>query len=86
MRDLYGKRRTIGHCLWCGERLVNGANLSGYVKGPDYMTPDGDFGCGESPDTQEDGTGGHTPDEVPTQDGHVVRIVAYKYVKRTWTE
>lgn len=29
--------------------------------GPDWRTSDGDYGCGDSPDTGEDGTGSHVP-------------------------
>lgn len=28
---------------------------------PDWRTADGDYGCDNSPDTSEDGTGGHMP-------------------------
>lgn len=28
---------------------------------PDWRTQNGDYGCGESPDTNDSGTGGHIP-------------------------
>lgn len=62
-------------CLWCGQDLVDGREESGYTgKGPDWMTEDGDFGCGDSPDTGDDGTGGHTPDWLVTWDGNLVHV------------
>lgn len=71
---MYADRRAIARCLWCKKPLVDGADVSGFAKGPDYMTKDGDFGCWESPDTNEDGSGSHTPDVVTTWDGHAVRV------------
>jgi hypothetical protein len=62
-------------CLWCAERIRDGRDESGYTgDGADWMTDDGDFGCGDSPDSGEDGTGGHTSNELTTDDGHVVRV------------
>ena len=78
MTEMYADRPTIAHCLWCGQILVDGADLSGFTgPGPDYMTTDGDFGCDPSPDTNEDGCGSHTPDVVTTWDKHEVRILEY---------
>lgn len=46
-------------CIWCKRRLTDGRLESGWTgTGPDWMD-DGDFGCGESPNTGEDGTGRH---------------------------
>jgi hypothetical protein len=32
---------------------------------PDWRTADGDYGCLESPDTSEEGTGSHVPRKLP---------------------
>lgn len=49
-----------GPCLYCGEIVVDGAEESGFTGiGPDWMTKDGDFGCGASPETTEEGVGSH---------------------------
>ena len=46
-------------CVWCGQMTTDGAEESGWMgQGPDPMI-DGDFGCHESPETSEDGCGGH---------------------------
>lgn len=57
------------YCLWCGEWLTDGADVSGYTgTGPDWMI-DGDFGCDSHPLTGEDGTGPHeTREEVAAID------------------
>lgn len=62
-------------CLWCGQKLANGAKASGFTgDGPDWMTPEGDFGCDNSPDSTDESAGGHTPNIVATWDGHLVRV------------
>lgn len=77
----------ITHCLWCRQGLVDGKEESGFTgEGPDYMLPDGDFGCGDSPDTGEDGTGSHTPDEFETKDGHLIRVTGYTHIRALWPE
>ena len=46
-------------CIWCKRRLTDGREESGWIgDGPDWMD-NGDFGCGDSPITNEDGTGRH---------------------------
>jgi hypothetical protein len=73
---------TLAHCLWCGEELIDGREISGYTKpGPDYMTRDEDFGCDASPDTNQKGTGDHTPDIFQTWDDHLVRVSLVKVLK-----
>lgn len=53
-----------GTCLWCREPLVNGVLISGGI-GVDWMTDNGDFGCGSHPLTNEEGTWSHqTREEV----------------------
>jgi hypothetical protein len=48
-----------GVCLWCGETVTDGTEVSGWTgEGPDWMD-DGDFGCAGSPLNTEEGTGGH---------------------------
>ena len=78
-RPMYADRPTIAKCLWCGQSLVDGREESGFTgEGPDYMTKDGDYGCDDSPDTGEDGTGSHTPNRFTTWDDHVIRVTEYR--------
>ena len=51
-----------GRCIHCGERIYLDIVEGGGV--PDWCTVFGDYGCFESPDTCEDGTGGHEPQKV----------------------
>ena len=44
-------------CVQCGRKIYLDIAEGGGV--PDWCTQDGDYGCFESPDTNEDGTGGH---------------------------
>lgn len=46
-------------CIHCGEKIYVDILIGGGC--PDWSTEDGDFGCPDSPDTNEDGTGGHVP-------------------------
>ena len=46
-------------CVHCGERIYVDILTGGGC--PDWSTEDGDSGCPDSPDTNEDGTGGHVP-------------------------
>jgi len=60
-----------GPCLWCRQHVVSGRKESGATNPLDaaWMTPlerdydvyvgGGDFGCDQSPETCEDGCGGH---------------------------
>lgn len=59
-------------CFWCGKLVTDGSKESGWTGlGPDWMD-DGDFGCGGSPITGEDGCGGHmTIEEIK----EIIRIV-----------
>lgn len=42
-------------CMWCGQDLEDGREVSGWTgEGPDWMV-DGDFGCDESPIHNEGG-------------------------------
>ena len=46
-------------CVHCGEKIYVDIMIGGGVA--DWGTYDGDFGCPDSPDTNEEGTGGHMP-------------------------
>lgn len=46
-------------CVHCGEKIYVDVLIGGGV--PDWSDNSGDFGCADSPDTNEDGTGGHVP-------------------------
>jgi len=52
-------------CVHCGQRIYLDIVEGGGC--PDWRTEDGDYGCGESPDTdtvvdgEDGGTGSHTP-------------------------
>lgn len=47
-------------CVFCKQELVDGAEESGWTGiGPDWMTPEGDFGCDSAPETNHEGVGGH---------------------------
>ena len=70
-------------CLWCSQSLEDGREETGYTgEGPDWGSkadsdehPYGtflDYGCGDSPDTNDEGTGSHTPNIWPTWDGHLI--------------
>ena len=62
--------QSVSKCRHCGAVLVDGREDSGASE-YDPMTLDGDFGCDESPDSDEEGVGGHDP-LVPTTDGSVL--------------
>ena len=51
-----------GKCVHCGEAIYLDIVEGGGV--PDWKTADGDYGCFKSPDTCEDGTGGHEPEKL----------------------
>lgn len=46
-------------CVHCGEQIYCDIVEGGGV--PDWRTSDGDYGCSYSPDTNDEGTGGHEP-------------------------
>lgn len=46
-----------GRCLHCGQPIYLDIVEGGGI--PDWRTKDGDYGCVESPDTNDEGTGGH---------------------------
>jgi hypothetical protein len=46
-------------CVHCGQKIYVDVLIGCGV--PDWSTKDGDFGCEKSPDTCDDGTGGHEP-------------------------
>jgi len=69
--DGYGAEKFLGHflrnvegakgrCIQCGQDIFVDVLLGGGIA--DWSTDDGDFGCINSPDTCEDGTGGHMPE------------------------
>lgn len=72
-----GERAT---CIQCREEI--GAVIdpySGSVDWGSYFAADeapGDFGCADSPDTNEDGCGGHNPGSGHTPLGFVVPGIA----------
>jgi hypothetical protein len=46
-------------CAQCGQRVYLDIAEGGGC--PDWRTLEGDYGCADSPDTTDDGTGGHVP-------------------------
>lgn len=46
-------------CVHCEARIFLDIREGGGV--PDWRTRDGDYGCPDSPDTDDEGTGGHEP-------------------------
>lgn len=67
------KKRT-GICVFCRKHLVDGREESGFTGvGPDWMTPDGDFGCDRAPETGEEGVGSH---RILEEVREVYRIIA----------
>lgn len=82
------KRTVDVRCLWCGDNLEDGREESGYTGvGPDWGSPVDfghvagperkygtslDYGCNNSPDTNDDGTGSHTPNVLVTWDAHLI--------------
>ena len=46
-------------CQYCHQKIYVDVLIGGGV--PDWSTKDGDFGCPNSPDTNEEGCGGHMP-------------------------
>lgn len=54
---IYG---PLGACIYCRQALFDGGLVSGWTHaGPDLCTEGGDFGCNDSPDSDDDGVGGH---------------------------
>ena len=73
-------------CLYCRQDLYDGREESGFTgEGPDYCTADGDFGCGDSPDTDPElGTGSHTPSVITLWDGNIIRILMFELPYGNW--
>lgn len=46
-------------CVYCEQSIYLDIVEGGGV--PDWRTDDGDYGCGDSPETNDEGTGGHYP-------------------------
>lgn len=77
-------------CTYCGEGIGavidadSGCVDWGSYFGDSLAIPDvpADFGCSDSPDTDEDGTGGHEPGEGHTPNGFKVLIDSRTY----WAE
>lgn len=65
MKVLYGARGNIvpmrsGPCLWCGQWVEQGREIAGATNPYDpAWHNDGDFGCDESPESNDDGCGSH---------------------------
>jgi hypothetical protein len=53
-----------GPCVWCGEHVTDERAVSG-AEETDWAIDGGDFGCGESPETNEDGVGSHARPSDP---------------------
>lgn len=83
-----GERST---CVYCGERIaavvdsssgcVDWAGMTGNGLRRDDK-PNGDFGCEDSPDTDEDGTGGHNPGDDHTPLGFRIEVDSRTYWKQ----
>lgn len=57
--DRHEHHNETAECLWCGAFLTDGCEGSGYTGlGPDWMD-DGDYGCGDSPLSSDEGVGPH---------------------------
>ena len=56
---LYTVEGAESTCCQCGEKIYVDVMIGGGC--PDWSTKDGDFGCPLSPDTNDEGTGGHAP-------------------------
>lgn len=70
-------------CRFCGLAVVDGREESGFTgEGPDWMTPDGDFGCSDNPGTDEDGTCGHA---VTAEEEQEARVWAAERQPSTYT-
>ena len=52
-------------CKNCGEKIYVDIMIGGGC--PDWSTKDGDFGCEKSPETCEEGCGGHVPIKKDTK-------------------
>lgn len=51
-----------GSCLYCGNDIyLNIPEIGGI---PDWKLRDGDYGCNQSPETNEEGCGGHKPEKL----------------------
>jgi hypothetical protein len=49
-----------GPCIWCGQWVESGREAAGCTNPFDpAWHVDGDYGCGDSPETNDDGTGDH---------------------------
>jgi hypothetical protein len=62
---LYNVENVESECAQCREKIYCDVLIGGGV--PDWCTLGGDFGCDESPETDEDGCGGHMPKKRPTK-------------------
>ena len=56
LRNVEGAEST---CRYCRQKIFVDVMIGGGIA--DWSTEDGDFGCIKSPDTNEEGTGGHMP-------------------------
>lgn len=53
-------RMQDGPCLWCGEYVTSDRDAAGATNPLDACWQvDGDFGCDKSPESSDEGTGGH---------------------------
>lgn len=58
---MHSAQDARGTCRQCGEDIYLDIREGGGI--PDWCTEDGDYGCFDSPDTGEDGTGSHEPEK-----------------------
>lgn len=70
--DTYGARNFLDSflrnvenaestCIYCKQKIYVDVLIGGGV--PDWSTEDGDFGCDKSPETDDEGAGGHMPEK-----------------------
>lgn len=58
---VYNAQGAKSKCAHCGEEIFLDIVEGGGV--PDWKTSDGDYGCSNSPETTDEGTGGHFPEK-----------------------
>jgi hypothetical protein len=62
MKDARGREIKMepGYCIWCGHYVEEGREMSGATNPLDpAWQVDGDFGCDQSPQSNDDGVGDH---------------------------
>ncbi len=59
---IFNSQGAQSTCSYCGQHIYLDIVEGGGV--PDWKTEDGDYGCGDSPETREQGTGSHMPEKL----------------------